>query len=89
MSEIVAHGIAPAISAIRVTFLENVLERNGVPASFRAPPNKVELHEAEKRRAVAEKSLKEISKIRLTDRSEKIECAPRRERHDCRSESFE
>ena len=83
------HRIASSIFVIRVTFLEKVLEGNGVPASFRAPPNKVELHEAEKRRAVTEKSLKEISKIRLTERSEKIECAPRRERHGCRSESFE
>jgi hypothetical protein len=49
-------GISSSLFVIRVTFLEKVLEGNGVPASFRAPPNKVVLHEAEKRRAAAGKS---------------------------------
>jgi hypothetical protein len=55
MDEIATRGFASPVFVICVTFSEKVLEGNGVPASFRAPPNKVELHEAEKRRAVAGK----------------------------------
>jgi hypothetical protein len=46
MQGIEMRGIGPAISVLRVTFLEKVLEGIEGPVSFRAPPNKVELHEA-------------------------------------------
>lgn len=72
-----ARPLLTQFSEVNVTFLQILLVGFGRPANFRAPPNKVGLHEAEKRRAVTEKSLKEISKIRLTERSESIECAPR------------
>jgi hypothetical protein len=49
MNESALCCISSSVVVVHVTFLEKVLEGNGVPASFRAPPNKVELHEAEKR----------------------------------------